>query len=329
MISISSKTSFLIISFLTILFLISGSVGAQEINLRLSHTGALDHHYQEGALMFKHIVSGMSEGRINIEVYPMDQLGSQRESVEGAQLGTVDMVLTSDVLLSTFEESLGVLNLPYLFSDYNDVAKVLDGEIGDELSERLSQKGLVVLSYWENGFRGITNSERPIEEPKDLEGLKIRTPSGEVFVRTFNTYGANATPMSLGDVYSALQVGTIDGQENPPAHALHRKFHEVQDYYSITNHIHVAEPLIISQITWSELSKEDKEILSTASAQVALWMRQKVENQDAEQIRILEEKHGMEINEANIEAFIEASQPVYDHFESQFGDLIERIQEAL
>jgi tripartite ATP-independent transporter DctP family solute receptor len=173
------------------------ATAAEAKVLKLSHTGAENHHYQEGALMFKDLVEERSNGDLVVEVYPLDQLGTQRESVEGAQLGTVDLVLTSDVQLSSFEPSFGALNLPYLFTNYAEVTKVLDGEVGEMLSDRLSEKGLVVLGYWENGFRDITNNVRPISKPEDLVGLKIRTPSGRVFVDSFNAWGANATPMPL------------------------------------------------------------------------------------------------------------------------------------
>lgn len=294
--------------------------------LKLSHCGAIDHHYQKGSLMFKKLVKERTDGAIDVEVYPLDQLGTQRESVEGAQLGTVDLVLTSDVLLSTFEPSFGALNLPYLFGDYEDVRKALDGKVGQILSDRLAQKGLRVLAFWENGFRDITNDKRPINTPEDLNGLKIRTPSGKVFVDSFNNWGANATPMSLGEVYSALQVGTIDGQENPPAHVLDRKFYEVQDYYSITHHIHVAEPLVISKITWSELSEENQEILKEAAIEVANWMRNYVKEENAAQIEELKTEYGMEVNEADSAAFLEASQPVYEKYEDKFGDIVKEIR---
>ncbi len=326
----SKKIFSIIIATLVFILVLSTMVLATDksVVLKLSHTGAIEHHYQYGSVMFKNLVAGMTDGKVDIKIYPLDQLGSQRESVEGAQLGTVDLVLTSDVLLSTFEPGFGALNLPFLFNNYKDLSRVLDGKVGQELSDRLAEKGLIVLAYWENGFRDITNSKRPIVKPADLEGLKIRTPSGEVFVNAFNNWGANATPMSLGEVYSALQVGTIDGQENPPAHVLDRKFYEVQDYYSITHHIHVAEPLIISKNTWNSLSGEYQQILKKAATQVALWMREYVQNKNAEQIETLKTEMDMAINNADIEAFKKSSKPVYDKYKDKFGDIVTKIQKT-
>ena len=239
-----------------------------KTKLKLGHPGALNHHYHTGALMFKDLVEEKSKGSIEIVVFPANQLGKQRQLVEGAQLGTVDMVLTSDVLLSSFEKSMRVLNLPYIFKDIDHVNKVLDGEIGQLLSDNLSKKGLVVLGYWENGFRHISNSKRPIDTPADLKDLKIRTPGGFVFIDTFNSYGASATPMSFGELYSALQLKTVDGQENPVAHVLTQKFYEVQKYLSLTNHIHVSEPLVMSKIIFQGLKKDQQDILIDAAIEV-------------------------------------------------------------
>ena len=215
-------------------------VSQAKITMKLGHISPVDHHYHTGSIMFRDLVSKMTKGEIDINVFPANQLGSNREVVEGAQLGTVDMALTSDVLLSSFEETMGVLNMPFLFRDVDHVGKVLDGKIGEMLSENLAKKGLVVLAYWEGGFRHITNSKRPINKPEDLAGLKIRTPSGYIFLDAFKAFGASPTPMAFGELYSALQLGTVDGQENPLSHVQSQKFYEVQKYLSLTRHIHVS-----------------------------------------------------------------------------------------
>ena len=299
-------------------------VSFAKTKLKLAHTGALNHHYHEGSLLFKKLVEERSNGDMEILVFPADQLGKQRQMVEGAQLGTVDLVLTSDVLLSSFEKTMGVLNLPYLFRDIDHVSKVLDGDIGRFLSDKLSQKGLVVLGYWENGFRHITNSKGPINTPADLKGLKIRTPGGYVFVDTFNTFGASATPMSFGELYTALQLGTVDGQENPVAHVLTQKFYEVQKYLSLTRHIHVSEPLVMSQIIYSGLKPEQQKILLDAAQEVAVWMRQEVEDLEASQLKQL--KDLIQVNTAERASFEQASEAVYKMHADKFGDLVTKIK---
>lgn len=303
-------------------------VKKEKVTLKLGHTGAPDHHYQTGSLMFAKLVSEKTGGMVEIKVFPSDQLGKQKELVEGAQLGTVDMVLTSDVLLSSFEPKIGMLNLPFLFEDYKHLKTVLNGPIGDKISAALENKGLKVVSYWENGFRHITNSRGPINKPEDLKGLKVRTPSGAVFVDTFNMMGANATPMSFGELYSALQLKTVDGQENPTTHVLTQKFYEVQSYLSLTNHIHVSEPLIISKKVYDNLDPEYQKALLEAGKEVAEWMFDEVSANEAAEIEEIK-KHGMKVNQADIDAFVEGTKKVYEKYEPVFGkDLIEEIRKA-
>ncbi|MBA7561357.1 2,3-diketo-L-gulonate-binding periplasmic protein YiaO [subsurface metagenome] len=297
-----------------------------KVILKLGHTGSLTHHYHEGSLMFRDIVAEKSDGVIEIKIFPADQLGTQRELVEGAQLGSIDLVLTSDVLLSSFEPIMGALNLPFIFKDIEHVSRVLDGKIGEELSRKLEVKGLVVLAYWENGFRHITNSKRAIYIPEDLKGLKIRTPGGAVFVDTFNIYGASATPMSFGELYSAMQLRTVDGQENPVAHVLTKKFYEVQKYLSLTNHIHVSEPLVMSKKIYDRLEPKCQEILKEAAKEVAIWMRNEVGRIEGSQLEKLGEL--IEINEADTEAFRNASEKVYTKYRPIFGGLIDEIKVA-
>lgn len=304
----------------------SGPAMAAAKTLRLGHTGALDHHYQKGSEMFKKLVEERSKGTLLIQIYPSDQLGTQRELVEGAQLGTVDMVLTSDVLLSSFEPTLSVLTLPYLFQNIEQVAKVMDGPIGDELAANLEKKGLTVVGYWENGFRHVTNSKRPVVKPEDMKGLKIRTPKGPVFVDTFNAYGASATPMGFGEIYTALQLGVVDGEENPIAHILTQKFYEVQKYLSLTSHIHSVEPLLISTAVFKSLSADQQKLLKQAGKDTAVWVRKEVDRIEAAQLKQLEGK--IAINKADTVAFEAASEPVYAKYESKFGSLIKRIKAA-
>ena len=312
-----------LILLLCLLILLPG-VSFAKTKLKLGHAGALNHHYHTGSLMFKKLVAEKSNGNIEIVVFPANQLGKQRQLVEGAQLGTVDLVLTSDVLLSSFEKTLGALNLPYLFRDISHVNKVLDGEIGQYLSDKLSNKGLVVLGYWENGFRHVSNSKRPINIPEDLKGLKIRTPGGFVFVDTFNSYGASATPMSFGELYSALQLGTVDGQENPVAHVLTQKFYEVQKYLSLTSHIHVSEPLVMSKSIFESLTEKQQKILQEAAIEVAVWMREEVQSVEAAQLKELEGT--IEVNIADRAAFERASEVVYQMHNDKFGDLVTKIK---
>ncbi len=304
--------------------LLMPAVSQAQVTFKLGHLAPIDHHYHAGTVMFRDLVKKMSNGDINIKIFPANQLGKQRELVEGAQLGTVDMVLTSDVLLSSFEETMGVLNMPFLFRDIDHVGKVLDGKIGRMLSDNLAKKGLVVLGYWENGFRHITNSKHPINKPEDLAGLKIRTPSGYIFVDSFKAFGASPTPMAFGELYSALQLGTVDGQENPLAHVEHQKFYEVQKYLSLTSHIHVSEPLVMSKIIYDTITPDQQKILHDAAREVAIWMRAEVSKLEAKQLEDLKTK--MQVNTADRAAFEKATKAVYKQHADRFGKWIKDIK---
>lgn len=300
----------------------------EKIVLKLGHTAAPDHPYQTASEMFAQKVSEKTNGMIEIKVFPADQLGKQNELIEGAQLGTVDMVLTSDVALSTAEPLIGVLNLPFLFKDYDHVMNALNGEIGDKLSEALAKKNLIVIGWWENGFRHITNSKVVIDKPEDLKGLKIRTPNGTVFVDTFNMIGASATPMSFGELYSALQLGTVDGQENPTTHVLTQKFYEVQDYLSLTYHIHVSEPLVMSKQVFDNLSIEYQQILVESAKEVAAWSFETTKNTEADEIEQIKAT-GMDVHVPDVAAFQAAMKVVYEKYEGVFGkELIDAIKNS-
>lgn len=294
--------------------------------LKLGHTGAPDHHYQIASEMFAKNVADRTNGEIEIKVFPSDQLGKQKQLVSQAQLGQTDMVLTSDAVISSFVPIFGILNLPFLFQDIDHVGKTMDGEVGEILAVEADKKGLEVLGYWENGFRHITNNKRPINTPDDLKGVKLRTPESKLVIDSFKALGASPTPMSFGDIYSALQLGTVDGQENPIAHLLAQKWYEVQKYLSLTGHQHYVEPLLMSKIKFEQLTPEQQKILKEEAQKIAVEIR-KLATQDED--KMLEEvKKHMQVNEvADKKPFMDAVLPVYDSAKKQFGpEILDKIQ---
>lgn len=299
---------------------------AQDFNIKLGHTGAPDHHFEKISQQYADLVAERTDGHVKITTYPSDSLGKQTELVEGTMIGTNDMVLTSDAVLSNMVPEVGVINLPFLFRDNDHVRKVLDGEIGEELSEKVEAQGAVVIGWWENGFRHITNSQRPITKPEDLQGMKIRVPEGPVFVETFKSLGANPTPIAFSELYSALQLGVVDGQENPPAHILTQKFYEVQDYVSRTGHIYLSSPVLINKGLFESMPEEYQQVMLDTGREMAAKHTEMVLAQEDEQWQQIEEL-GMEINDVNKAPFVEATRPVIDKYRKIFGDsLIDRIQ---
>ncbi|WP_449243160.1 TRAP transporter substrate-binding protein [Desulfovibrio sp.] len=316
------------VAFLGLAF--SGVAGAADTyRLKLGHTGAPSHHYQTICTLFAKKVAERTGGKVQIDVFPADQLGKQLESVEGVMVGTHDMVLASDTVLSNWVPNMGILNLPFLFNDLSDVRKVLDGPIGVRLAKELEPHGAVVIGWWENGMRHITNNKRPIKTPDDLKGMKIRVPEGEVFVETFKALGAGPTVVSFGELYSALQLGTVDGQENPPAHILTQKFYEVQKYASRTGHIHMSSPLIMNKALLDGMPQEYRTaILETARelGPVHTKMVEELENEQWKEVKA----HGMEVIDVDKKPFREKVKPVIAAYKKKLdAGIIEDIEKAL
>ena len=316
------------VAFLGLAF--SGVAGAADTyRLKLGHTGAPSHHYQTICTLFAKKVAERTGGKVQIDVFPADQLGKQLESVEGVMVGTHDMVLASDTVLSNWVPNMGILNLPFLFNDLSDVRKVLDGPIGARLAKELEPHGAVVIGWWENGMRHVTNNKRPIKTPDDLKGMKIRVPEGEVFVETFKALGAGPTVVSFGELYSALQLGTVDGQENPPAHILTQKFYEVQKYASRTGHIHMSSPLIMNKALLDGMPQEYRTAILETARELGPVHTKMVEELEAEQWKEVK-AHGMEVIDVDKKPFREKVKPVIAAYKKKLdASIIEDIEKTL
>lgn len=310
--------------------LMSGQATADDVyTIKLGHTGAPNHHYQTISEMYAEKVADATDGHVKIEIYPSDQLGTQLESVEGTMYGTHDMVLTSEAVLSNWAPDMGILNLPFLFDDLDDYQKVMNSEVGDKFARKMEPFGVTVIGWWENGMRHITNNSKPIQVPEDLKGMKIRVPEGEIFVETFKALGAGPTVISFGELYSALQLGTVDGQENPPAHILTQKFYEVQDYVSRTGHIHLGSPLIINTALLESLPKDYADAIVRIAQEMGPIHTKMVQDLEVEQWKEVAQT-GMNINDVDKKPFKEAVAPVYEMFKEKLdADLIDEIQAQL
>ena len=302
---------------------------ADAIKMNLGHTGAPTHHYQTISQLFADTVRERTEGRIDIQVFPADQLGKQLEAVEGTMLGTQDIFLVSDTVLSNWVPDMGILNLPFLFKNLDEVHEVLEGPVGDKLEAKMDGTGAVVIAWWMGGLRNVTNNVQPITSPEQLEGVKIRVPEGEVFVETFKSMGANPVVISFGELYSALQLGTADAQENPPAHILTKKFYEVQAYTSKTAHIYLGSPLIMNEAKLEAIPEADRKILLDTATEMSAAHLAMVNELEAEQWAELA-RLGNKINEVDTAPFKAATAPVIDQFKGKLdASIIEEIQTTL
>ena len=311
--------------FLITLMLVSvlaGVVAAAAYEVSLGHGAAADSLYQYGAEQFKKVVEEKTDGDVIVNIYPGGQIGHDRDLTEGIQLGIIEMGLIGTEPLTTFSPKMAVINLPFIFRNREVAYAILDGEIGNEIIAPLEKQGIINLAWMENGFRNITNSVRTIDSPADLKGLKIRTPNSPVSLAIFKALQANPTPMNFGEVYTALQQGTIDGQENPLALIYTSKFYEVNKHISLTGHIYSPCVLLISKQFFTSLPADYQEIVKKAA--IVARDRQRAESMRREQTYVDRLKAaGAVINEnPQLDLFIEATSNVWREFADQFGEEI-------
>ncbi|MCZ0927339.1 TRAP transporter substrate-binding protein [Halomonas janggokensis] len=299
------------------------------VTLRLAHVVNEQDGFHIAATKFEELVEERTDGKVDIEIYPNASLGDERTLLEGMQIGTVDMGVITNGPVANFVEEMAVFELPFLFPSPEAAYEVLDGPIGQELLDKLSEVNLKGLAYAERGFRNLTNSERPVNAPEDIDGLRIRVMENPVYTDTFRALGANAIPMAWTEALTAMQQGTIDGQENP-VNVIHSfNLDETQNYMTLSRHTYAPAIFVMGASVWNQLPEDAQAILEEAAQEAAEHERQVNAEMEAEQLAELREA-GMEINDSpDIEAFQNAVQPVYDEYTEQFGDYLPRIREAL
>ena len=266
---------------------------------------------------------------IDVQIFMSNTLGSEEDVLQGLGLGTHHASLSASAVAQVNPRT-AIFDLPYLFADRDAVQTFAASPAGDMLRDGFEGTGMVLGAMWDNGFRQITNDERPITVPADLEGLKIRTPTSRQRVEMFNTLGANATPLSFGEVYSALDQGVIDGQENPADVVATAKLHEVQDYMSLSNHVYLPTFMVFGEPFLNGLDEDLRATVLETAAEVAPWTFEQGAATDAETIAALRDM--MEVNEVDFAAFQEAAAPLYESatFVDVIGaDMIEATRTAL
>lgn len=279
--------------------------------------------------VFKKEVEEKSGGRIKVELYPNGQLGGDRQTIEALNLGTLEMCVPGGTVLSGFVEDFMVLDLPFLFKTKEDAFKVFDGKVGDSLNAKLEEIGIVNLGYGENGYRHVTNNSKPIMTPADLSGVKIRTMENPIHMASFKAFGANPTPISFNELFTALQQKTVDAQENPVAIIYTAKLYEVQKYLSLTGHVYTNCPYLISKSFLDSVPEDLQKIVRDAATNTVVEQRKMTNQQEQELISKLKD-NGMEINELTTEQkeeFVKAAESVYEDFISENGsELLDKIR---
>jgi tripartite ATP-independent transporter DctP family solute receptor len=303
------------------------NVGAQSISDRNIKVGIglpADHPQGLAVQKFAELVSEKSGGKMKVRLFAGGALGNDVTMISALQGGTLEMTVpdTSTLVGIGGLKEFGLINLPFLFTKSEEADALLDGPFGQKLMAKLPEKNLIGLGFWENGFRQVTNSRRPITKADEFSGLKLRVIQNPLFIETFTALGASAQPMPFPEVYTALEQRVVDGQENPFATILASKFYEVQKNAVVSNHIYSVWAFLMSKRFWDRLSADEKKILTEASDEARLFERKTIRDFDAKALDELKEK-GMQVTTLSAEETAklrEKTQPVWTKFKKEFGE---------
>ena len=291
-------------------------MGSSEATIRWrfgTSTAPPPGHYVSGLVKFQELIEEYTNGQMTIDIYPQSTIGGERDMIEMCGMGILDGLVCATGPVPNFIPNVAITDFPYIFGTAEEAYAMLDGEIGQYLLAQFDELNIVGSGFWENGFRDTTNSKRPIVHPDDLKGLKIRTMENQVHMGTYNLLGATATPMAYGEVFTALNQKTIDGQENPPVIIATDKLYEAQDYLSITHLFYSPSILLYSKKSFNDLpTQELKDAVERAAQEAKDWEREYSQKSSAEGVEEMRAA-GIEVNEVDIEEWRAAVQPMYEN----------------
>ena len=304
----------------------SGGSSDEVIEIRIGHIMAPTNPVEIALQEFKTIVEEESGGRVVVETYHSGVLGGEMETFQQTSVGQIDAMVTSSISILQGINSLAAIEeLPFLFPDKATAHSAYDGEFGDRLIEEVIEpNGVKAINFWENGFRHFTNNVRPINKPEDMAGIKFRSAEVPLRIRMFESLGADAIPMALSEVFTGLQQGTIDGQENPLSTIDSSKLYEVQEYLSLSGHIYNGGIFVFNQEVWDSYPQDIQDIIINAAEIARDYERELIAENDVALIEVMEEA-GVAVNEIEKELFVDAVQVVWDEFIAEHGDEVVNI----
>lgn len=294
-----------------------------KIAIKLAHVEPEDRSVHKACMEFKEYLEEKTNGQVSVEVYPNAQLGGDRQAVEGVSVGTIEIAVAASAVMSGYDPKFGVLDLPYIFKNREATYKACDGAVGEKLNSLLPPLGMIGLGYNDNGQRHITNNVKPINEPADMKGIKIRVMENPVYIDMFRTLGANPTPMSFGEVYTALQQKTVDAQENPVALIYASKFQEVQEYLSLTGHTYSFNIVVMNKDFYDSLPSEIQTLVKDGAKKFLVDKQRQLEAADDNASIEKLKQAGMIVNQVtpeNMEKFVEAMKPVHEKYATTIGE---------
>ncbi|MCC2674993.1 MAG: dicarboxylate transporter, DctP subunit [Ramlibacter sp.] len=307
--------------------LLASSLATAQTTMRISISTAQNSHQGVAIDTFAREVEKRTGGRYKVQTFYNGSLGGERESIEAVQLGTQELAFSSSGPVPNFVPETKILDVPFLFRDKAHARAVLDGPIGQDLLTKFESKGFKALGWAENGFRHMTNSKREVKAPEDLKGLKMRTMENPVHIAAYKGFGIITTPMAFPEVFTALQQGTVDGQENPLSVIIAAKFEQVQKHLSLTGHVYSPCIWVMNKAAFDKLSAADKQHFLEATKVATAANRARVDEDDAKGVADLRAKGMTVIENVDKAKFVAALAPVNAEFEKQFGKAnIEKIR---
>jgi len=290
--------------------------------IKVGHGANDKYHMHRALLHFARLVEEGSNGEFEVKIFPSSQMGPDREMIEGVQTGVLEMAVSPSSFFAGWDPAFAVIELPYMYPGKDVALKVLNGPAGQKMLDKLGNQGLVGLGWLENGVRHVSNNVRAIHTPEDLNGVKLRTMKVPAHVDTFSALGANPTPMNFGEVYSALQQGVIDGQENPVALIDSQRFYEVQKHVSLTSHVFTTYIPVISQSFFGGLSSKHQALLSDSMKKAAMFQQELVNGEESAQLEKIK-KAGTKVvvlNKDQLQAFVDKTESVRKKYRSTVGE---------
>jgi len=300
---------------------------AAQTEIKFGHVGEPGSLFAASADEFAKRANAKLGNKAKVVVYGSSQLGGDKELLQKLKLGTVDMALPSTVM-SSEADIFGVFEMPYLVKDRNHMKRIEKELFWAKIEPAAEKKGLKVIGVWENGYRHITNNKKPINTPDDLQGIKLRVPEGKWRVKMFQAYGANPAPMKFSEVFTALQTGVMDGQENPFTQIYSAKFQEVQKYISLTGHVYTPAYVTVGTKKWETLPADVRKILEDTAKETQAFVYEKAAKDDEDLLGKIKAA-GVQANTPNKDAFVKASAPVYEEFAKEVPSSKEVIDRAI
>jgi tripartite ATP-independent transporter DctP family solute receptor len=298
-----------------------------QVEVKLGHVGEPGSLFQKSSDEFARRANAKLGNKAKVVVFGSSQLGGDKELLQKLKLGTVDLAVPSTVMSSEVD-LFGIFEMPYLVKDREHMKRIEKAVVWPSLAPEAEKKGLKVIAVWENGYRHITNSKRPINLPDDLKGIKLRVPEGKWRVKMFQAYGANPSPMKFSEVFTALQTGVMDGQENPFTQIYSAKFQEVQKFLTLTGHVYTPAYLVAGSKKWAALPDDVRKVLEDTAKETQAFVYETAAKDEDELLGKLK-AGGLAVNTPNKDAFIAASKAVYEEFGTEVKGAQQLIDTAI